>query len=99
MSDIGKCVTIIKKYYFSWQVAMVLKTPPEICSEGTPNVFSAKKEFIVKATDTFTVTYVVIGVKVGEWPITVGIGSTKGSDGVRKKLNVIVSFFLNISSN
>ncbi|XP_071847907.1 complement C3-like isoform X2 [Apostichopus japonicus] len=70
-------------------VAMVLKTPPEICSEGTPNVFSAKKEFIVKATDTFTVTYVVIGVKVGEWPITVGIGSTKGSDGVRKKLNVI----------
>ncbi|XP_071847883.1 A.superbus venom factor 1-like [Apostichopus japonicus] len=71
------------------KVAMVLKTPPEICSEGTPNVFSAKKEFIVKATDTFTVTYVVIGVKVGEWPITVGIGSTKGSDGVRKKLNVI----------
>nr|ADW08937.1 complement component 3-2 [Apostichopus japonicus] len=71
------------------KVAMVLKTPPEICSEGTPNVFSAKKEFTVKATDTFTVTYVVIGVKVGEWPITVGIGSTKGSDGVRKKLNVI----------
>ncbi|XP_071847884.1 complement C3-like [Apostichopus japonicus] len=71
------------------KVEMVLKTPPEICSEGTPNVFSAKKEFTVKPRDTFTVTYVVIGVKIGEWPITVGIGSTKGSDGVRKKLNVI----------
>lgn len=70
---------------------MFLRTPQEVCSEGIPNELSAEKQFKVAGNDAKTVTYVVIGVETGEWPIRVVIVTTSGSDGVEKKLNVVVS--------
>lgn len=66
---------------------MIWRTPPEVCAGSS----SSGEQITVKANDAKTVTYVVIGVEIGEWPITVIINTPSGSDGVQKKLRVVVS--------
>lgn len=69
---------------------MFLEVPDEICSEGIPGELSAEKNFVVAAHDARTITYMLVGLETGEFPIKVAALTPGMSDVVVKTLKVVV---------
>nr|XP_006813172.1 PREDICTED: C3 and PZP-like alpha-2-macroglobulin domain-containing protein 8-like [Saccoglossus kowalevskii] len=60
----------------------------DICSEAKPGERSERKEFIVKAKEATSITFPVIPMSVGEFPIRISAFSPAGGDIVEKILKV-----------
>ncbi|XP_071846855.1 complement C3-like [Apostichopus japonicus] len=71
------------------QVRVFLHTTEKICSEGNPNEYSAEKRIEVTRNNAVNITYVVIGLEVGEHPITVAAVYLGTSDADEKILRVV----------
>lgn len=71
------------------QVRVFLRTTEKVCSEGNPNEYSAEKRIKVTRNNASSITYVVIGLEVGEHPITVAAVYSGTSDAVEKILRVV----------
>lgn len=69
---------------------MYIELPEEVCPDDTSGDLSNERNFVIRGYDAITITYLIVGLEIGEFPVKVVALTTVFSDVVVKMLKVVV---------